>query len=190
MRRSAQREAMARQIARCAQLMADEHGLDGFTMEELAEAVGVSRRTLFNYVPGKIDAVLGGDLPEMPEPFTEFRAGGPTGDLVADMRHVGAATLSLDEAEPGEVSRIRRLLRSDPRLVKAVHERLEKVTELLAEAIVEREGGTIEPLRARVLARITLCIFDLAIDEFLADSARPVHEHYLRIFDTTTDLFG
>ena len=37
-----------------------EHGLDGFTMEQLAERVGVSRRTLFYYFPAKDDAVLGG----------------------------------------------------------------------------------------------------------------------------------
>lgn len=36
-----------------------ERGLAGFTMQELADAAGVSRSTLFNYFPGKVDAVLG-----------------------------------------------------------------------------------------------------------------------------------
>ena len=46
-------------ITLCAQVLADEHGLDGFTMDELATAADVSRRTLFNHFPGKVDAVLG-----------------------------------------------------------------------------------------------------------------------------------
>ena len=39
-----------------------ENGYDGFTMEGLAHKVGVSRRTLLNYIKDKESAVLG---PEM-----------------------------------------------------------------------------------------------------------------------------
>ena len=52
-------EETAHHISACSQLLADERGFDGFTMEDLADAAGVSRRTLFNYFPGKADAVLG-----------------------------------------------------------------------------------------------------------------------------------
>ncbi|WP_170837722.1 TetR/AcrR family transcriptional regulator [Streptomyces sp. TP-A0874] len=186
------RESTAREINRCAQTLADERGLDGFTMEDLAEAVGVSRRTLFNYVPSKIDAVLGSDLPSEPEsePFTTFRLGGPSGHLVSDIREVGASVLRLNEHDSEEVARLRRLLRSDPRLAKAVHDRLEKVVKLLAEAIVEREGSDFEPFAARVLAHVTLCIFGMSVDEFIADSSVSAADHYLRVFDTAVDLFG
>ncbi|MEK6309656.1 MULTISPECIES: TetR family transcriptional regulator [Curtobacterium] len=36
-----------------------EHGLHGFTIEQLCETVGVSRRTFFNHFASKDDAVLG-----------------------------------------------------------------------------------------------------------------------------------
>ena len=49
----------AHRITTCAQRLTDQHGLDGFTMDDLAAEAGVSRRTLFNYFPGKVDAVLG-----------------------------------------------------------------------------------------------------------------------------------
>ena len=39
--------------------LADDRGFDGFTMDELAAAAAVSRRTLFNHVSGKLEAVLG-----------------------------------------------------------------------------------------------------------------------------------
>lgn len=177
------------EITRCAQRLTDERGLDGFTMDELAEAVGCSRRTLFNYVPGKIDAVLGPDTIE-PEPIAEFRRGGPTGDLVADMREIGAAVLREKGDNLDEITRVRRLLKGDPRLVKAVHDRLETIAALLADAIIEREGGDFDPYTARVLARMSMCIFDVAVEEFLADSSQPPEQHYTRVFDTATELFN
>ncbi|RYJ06280.1 MAG: TetR family transcriptional regulator, partial [Actinomycetales bacterium] len=75
----------AHRITLCAQRLTDEHGLDGFTMDDLAEASEVSRRTLFNYFPSKADAVLGAhpDLPD--DVLATFRAGGPPGDVVDDV---------------------------------------------------------------------------------------------------------
>ena len=35
------------------------NGLTGFTIEELCEEVGVSRRTFFNYFPSKESAIIG-----------------------------------------------------------------------------------------------------------------------------------
>lgn len=48
----------SRLTALCRQLTA-ERGLHGFTIEEVCNEVGVSRRTFFNYFPSKEDAVLG-----------------------------------------------------------------------------------------------------------------------------------
>ena len=57
-----------------------ENGYDGFTMEELAHKVGVSRRTLFNYIKDKESAVLGSEMSEEVEnQFQNFAAGLPTG---------------------------------------------------------------------------------------------------------------
>ena len=58
--RADKRALTARRIVLCAQELTLEHGLDGFTMDDLAQRAEVSRRTLFNYFPSKDDAVLGG----------------------------------------------------------------------------------------------------------------------------------
>jgi AcrR family transcriptional regulator len=44
-----------------------EHGLAGFTIEELCAEVGISRRTFFNYFPSKEEAVVGLDVTEEAE---------------------------------------------------------------------------------------------------------------------------
>ncbi|KYH45067.1 TetR/AcrR family transcriptional regulator [Branchiibius sp. NY16-3462-2] len=79
------REKTALRITFCAQRLAVEQGYEHFTLEELAEQAGVSRRTLFNYFPGKLDAVLGAP-PGLPQDAVDtFLAGGPQGDLMGDL---------------------------------------------------------------------------------------------------------
>ncbi|MDQ2622433.1 MAG: TetR/AcrR family transcriptional regulator [Actinomycetota bacterium] len=180
---------IADRISGCAQRLADQRGLDGFTMDDLAGEVGVSRRTLFNHVPGKIDAVLGcGSLAE-PEPIATFRQGGPTGDLVADIREAGAGVMAINHQDPEEFARLQRVLRSDPRLMNAMLDRFEAIADHLTEAIREREGDAIEPLQARILARFSLGLSKISLDEFIADPSVSAADHYLRVFDSAVDLF-
>src|SRR3954470_7526397 len=46
-------------ITEVARRLTAEHGLHGFTVEQVCEAVGISRRTFFNYFPSKDDAIIG-----------------------------------------------------------------------------------------------------------------------------------
>src|SRR4051812_43814275 len=109
-RREAQKRATERRIHRCALVLTDERGLESWTMEDLAEAADVSRRTLFNYFQGKVDAVLGGP-PELPaEALETFHAGGPSGRLVDDLSTLAAAILAEHDFDPDLVALGRRAL--------------------------------------------------------------------------------
>ena len=73
-----------------------EAGYGGFTMEELAQKVGVSRRTLFNYIKDKESAVLGPEFSEeLEHQFQNFAAGLPTGSLREDSEIVAKAVFDL-----------------------------------------------------------------------------------------------
>lgn len=172
-----------RAISSCARSLADEHGMDGFTMDELAEQVGVSRRTLFNYVPGKVDAVLGVSEPPEPALVATFLGGGPTGHLLTDVKELIVVLLDDDGPTPAEVAQIRRLIRSDARLYTAVHARFAEIMERFSEAITQREGDDVDPLRVRLVANLALSLFDIALDESLADDSATLAEHYARVFD-------
>lgn len=184
------RRLIADEITRCAQEFTDERGLDGFTMDELAECAGVSRRTLFNYVPGKLDAVLGVGHEPDPELFTEFISGGPTGELVPDIRTLISSVLDSKDAGPEVIDRRRRLIASDPRIHQAARDRFVRITEHIAGVISAREGAGFEPAKARILATITLGLFDLALDAFTADPGTTLAQHFGAAFDTAVDIFN
>lgn len=184
------RRFIADEITRCAQQFTDERGLDGFTMDELAECAGVSRRTLFNYVPGKLDAVLGVGHEPGPEMFAEFVAGGPTGELIPDIRAVLIAVVESKDAGPGDVERMRRLIASDPRIHKAARDRFERVADYFAGVISAREGDDFDPVKARIVATITLGLFEHALDAFTADPGTTLAQHFGAAFDTAVDIFN
>ncbi|WP_344084532.1 TetR family transcriptional regulator [Nostocoides veronense] len=66
-------------IHRAALELAVEFGLDGLTVDAIAERAGVSARTFFNYFPAKDDAILGSYGAD-PEPLLALIAGRPVGE--------------------------------------------------------------------------------------------------------------
>lgn len=165
-------------------------GLDGFTMDELAEQVGVSRRTLFNYVPGKFDAVLGPKPEPSLEILEDFVAGGPTGHLLTDLKIAATRGLDAQPVDLAEAAAFRDLVRRDPRLFTLLHERFVEVTDVLSVAIEHREGEAADPLRTRLVVKLLLGLLDAALDESLANPEVEFSEHLDRIFDTVGELFA
>lgn len=184
------RARIAARIVGCAQTLAEERGLDGFTMDDVAARAGVSRRTLFNYVVGKLDAVLG--LPAGPDParFAEFRAGGPTGDLADDLTSTISAVLDAKRRPVEEWERMRALIASDARLHRAMTDRFAVLSDFLAGALLEREGERFSPLQARAAATVVAGLFDVALDAYVADPATTLAEYYLTAFDGAAALLG
>ena len=145
--RTSKRVLTAHRITTTAQQLVLEHGLDGFTMEQLAERVGVSRRTLFNYFPGKDDAVLGGP-PSMDEDLLRtFSAGGPTGNLVDDLAAIVVAILRDSPETREDAARGRRVMLENPRLIALGAERLRQSVESSVVHAEKREGDQFDRRR-------------------------------------------
>lgn len=161
----------AHHISACSQLLADEHGFDGFTMEQLAEAAGVSRRTLFNYFPRKADAVLGESSGVRSQQLEEFLSGGPHHDLVKDLGVLADGMLRAKIIDRDSVARYRRLLSNNPKLMAAAHQRLEAMSQLLVDAILEREGPAFDAHRARVAIKVLMALFDASLDTFVTEES-------------------
>lgn len=156
-------------------LLVVERGYNGFTMDELAEAVGVSRRTLFNYVPDKSSAVLGRFDPEDHECIAEFRESRPTGRLVPDLAHALDRFLE-DAGEPFTSVEHHRLIEqamaSDLKVAQLAMERFVHLAELLTTLICEREHWPAGDLRAKSISSTFLALIKLSLDEFTARGAQ------------------
>src|SRR5882757_8462345 len=91
--RERKKQATRRALRDTAMRLAEEHGLDGLTVEAVCAEVGVSTRTFFNYFPSKEDALVG-DGPVLPPNavvdaiFAAHFADGPLAGASAVLRHM------------------------------------------------------------------------------------------------------
>ena len=100
--RERKRAATRAAITAVARSLTAEHGLNGYTVEEVCERTGISRRTFFNYFPTKEDAIIGHVDDDFPAAvvtrFIEGGAASPAGEisptLLSDL-----VRLSLDLSE-------------------------------------------------------------------------------------------
>ena len=188
--REARRQATAHRISLCAQDLTSDRGLDGFTMDELAEAAGVSRRTLFNYFPGKDAAVLG-THPNLDDALLEvFVAGGPTGQLVDDIAVLVDALLEVKDINRDDVHRVRELVLQEPRLMAYAKARFEEFGEEFLELIKTREGSSYDETRARVVIQVMAALFDLAINMFADDPDTELSTLYAELLSATRSTFA
>jgi AcrR family transcriptional regulator len=189
--REGRRRATSYRISVCAQELTEQRGLEGFTMEELAEAAGVSRRTLFNYFPSKIDAILG-DAPVLSDEALEvFRRRGADSNLVADLRVLAEEMFSSQEFSREDLTRARRILTVNPRLLACAHDRFVVVTGQIVQTIREREGAAFDQLRAHVAVRLLAALFDAAMDSFLGDEdARPLADAFDDVLHAARQLLS
>lgn len=164
-----------------------QQGYDGFTMDGLAEAVGVSRRTLFNYVPDKASAVLGhDDLGDHPQ-VDVFRKGGPTGALMPDLVEAVNSVLSDfpdDDAAAQQHALVERAIAQDAKVSRLAFERFAHLSELLADLICEREQWRSGDLRARTVSATFLTLVKVSIEEF---SRRPTTTDFMTVFTEVLD---
>ncbi|MEU6152092.1 TetR family transcriptional regulator [Actinosynnema sp. NPDC047251] len=168
-KKSATRQALHEAAVR----LALEHGPDRVTVESIADAADVSRRTFSNYFAGKEEAIFHGDLLRLRRLLALVR------DRPADEPPRAALTEAArlllagsDRPDPLWVAQ-RRLLRGHPSLV---------AHQVAAYAVVERELAAevgargLDDLRARVLAATFLAALRAATQHWLEHPDRSLAE--------------
>ncbi|HEY0260200.1 MAG TPA: TetR/AcrR family transcriptional regulator [Lacisediminihabitans sp.] len=159
--RERKREATRDALESAALRLTVERGIDGATVDEICAAAGFSHRTFFNYFRSKEAAVLAGLTVSFDVPEAEtFLAGGPTGDVYADLKWL-VIDLVRASAERGEEWRDRLLLLVEhPDLMVARRDHQLELTRGLVEVIRLRLPGED---RAEVLAGIVMIALATAV---------------------------
>jgi AcrR family transcriptional regulator len=148
-----------------------ERGLSGFTIEELCDEVGVSRRTFFNYFRTKEDAVIGADPEAESQVFAEqFRARGSRGwpVVVDDLLELAIQHFGALEGTAREHADFFAALDREPRLLKRfIGMNIERERQVVA-LVAEREGVDTDDLRAQATVYILFGLLRTAGDRLHA----------------------
>jgi len=151
-----------------------EHGLHGFTIEQLCETVGVSRRTFFNHFASKDDAVLGIEQGAMAELLDAYADGSlvatdldPLGSIVAlaiEQMHV----VGLDRADEALV---RRVFEREPVMVAKFLAAAEVQLAAVGQAVRQRFGW-IDPddRRAQLVAEVAAGLLKVSAGTYFDDA--------------------
>ena len=165
----------SRDISSMARRRALDGGLPGFTVEELCEQVGISRRTFFNYFASKEDAVLGISARRDTTPLDErFVAGGDPGseqlspDLLEALTHLALERWRESDPEPnsGDIREVMAVIDQEPRLFKRVLEHMSSDEKRDVALVERREGLPPGDLRAAAAVQLLMSIMRASAFEF------------------------
>lgn len=151
------------------------HGLSGFTIEDVCEPVGISRRTFFNYFPSKEAAVVGSPPDTLEsEAMQRFMAAGiPDGTLsptlLDDM--VEVAIEAMDEVFDiaGTITHVNAIIAREPAFMEKFMRDSEETQRRFVTLIERREGLAAGDPRAPLSIQILGAMLHTSVHAFFAD---------------------
>jgi AcrR family transcriptional regulator len=162
------RQAVRAFLSEVALELLTDRDFESVTVDQIAAAAGVSRRSFFRYFASKEDVVLQ-YLDQMAERLRDAIVARPAGEApVAAVHAALRPTVAAYVADANRALAVVRLLQRSPALRARELESRQQLRELVAEAIGRRLGlDHRADLRPRLLAGIALVPFDVAIITWL-----------------------
>ena len=133
-----------------------ERGYAAMTVDDVAALAGVSRRTVFNHFSSKADLLVLG--PEAPEPQALEAFVNGTGTLLEDLGALLASGAEAVESERGWLLSFPEIVRDNPEVERAIHERLRTVALSLIDAAGRRLGTAPDDPRTRAVVALAMAI--------------------------------
>lgn len=189
--RERKKRATRRALQRAALALAAERGPE-VTVEEICAAADLSPRTFFNYFSSKEEAILG-EPPAVPsdDVLAEFEAGGPTGDVTADLRHVIAPHLESSLPTIDEMHLRRHVLEHHPELMPHMMGAFMRIERRLVEAVARRDGVGPDSVHAHVVGGVASVAMRMSVHRWItAGGSDPVSAHVHEVFDELATAFG
>ncbi|UWX97928.1 TetR/AcrR family transcriptional regulator [Arthrobacter zhaoxinii] len=160
--RERKRTATRAAITAHARTLTAANGVNGFTVEQLCERVGISRRTFFNYFPAKEDAILGSPVDDLPEDLVRRFVEGGAGTaperlsdtLVADFVDLAVGMTERMAMSRSEMAQLKEAVTAEPRLIsKAMHGSRE-TEQTFARIVADRESLPADDARVRAVVAV------------------------------------
>lgn len=144
------------ELSRTALSLLAHQGYDETTVDDIAAAAGIGRRTFFRYFEAKPDVVWGEFDAELERLATALDDGGDDAPLIDVVRRAVIATNHFGASELGELRIRMALIASSPDLVAHSAVRYEAWCRVVATFAARRMGGTADDLGPQTLARSAL----------------------------------
>ena len=160
--RATQAQRTRAAIRAAALTLTRERGYAAMTVDDVAALAGVSRRTVFNHFASKADLLVVGLEPPAPAVVEAFVNG--SGSLLEDLGTLLASGAESVESERGWLLSFPEIVRDNPEVERAVHERLRIVAQSLAEAAGRRLGAEPDDPRTRAVVALAMGIQRSSVD--------------------------
>jgi AcrR family transcriptional regulator len=168
--RERKRQQTRERLTRAAMALFLERGFETTTLDDIAAAADISRRSFFHYFASKEDVVFAWHE-EITTALVAAIAARPNDEsmLVAAENAISAMVRQI---EPNEAIAMACLKRDNPALQARDQVKYEKLERALAEALAKRAGHKAEKLHARLAAMIATGAMRIGGELWAADGAR------------------
>jgi len=176
-------------LTRVAMALFLERGFEATTLDDIASAADISRRSFFHYFASKEDVVFAWQE-ESTAALIAAVAARPANEsmLIAAENAISAMVRQL---EPGEAMAMAQLKRDNPALQARDQVKYEKLERALAEALGKRAGHKTERLQARLVAMIATGAMRIGGEAWAAEGAREKPEVLVkRTFSAMRAIFN
>ncbi|WP_236541462.1 TetR/AcrR family transcriptional regulator [Spiractinospora alimapuensis] len=176
-------------MERAAVELAIRDGLDNVTVDDIAAAADVSTRTFFNYFSSKDDALVGSGPPRPgPQAWQRFVDGGPSGDLITDLKVFFSSAMDEDPREVRvfleDMHRRKELLEREPQLMPQVMAVFAAMERFVTESVADRLGDDPDDVRPQAIAMIATGTARLAMRRAAAEPHSGAQE-FTSLFEET-----
>lgn len=171
-----------------------QRGFDGVTLDEIASAVGVGRRTLFRYYRSKND-IPWGQFDQTLTTFAGMLHAAPAGAPLWQAVHDGVRAFNTfpDDAQPAHHERMRLIL-TTPALQAHSALRYAEWRSVIARFVAARQGTDLDDPLPGLVGHVSLALALAAYDRWLPDPHRSlpdlVSEQMFLLGDHLTTFHG
>jgi AcrR family transcriptional regulator len=168
--RQRKRQQTRERLTQMAMALFLERGFEATTLDDIAAAADISRRSFFHYFASKEDVVFAWQE-EITAALIAAVATRPANESMLTAAE-NAILAMVRQLKPGEAIAIARLKRDNPALQARDQVKYEKLERALAEALGKRAGHKPEKLDARLVAMIATGAMRIGSELWAAEGAR------------------
>lgn len=156
-----------------------ERGLEDVTVDEIARAANVSRRTFFNYFPSKSAACIPGTFPPDREAVRLFLTDRSVPTLTAVGRMLWRQ-VAMARQETPEFDRFHDMWRREQGVRPEIYAVLSRTESRLAATIAKRDGFAPDAAEPASIAAASIAILRVAVEQWRSDEAPELLEVRIR----------